>query len=244
VPDARGSVFLVGDSNAGQFTEPVARAANAASLNFTVATHTGCPFADVVTEYASSFDTSGCRRFVEGTIRGLARLRPSLVVVASSSTEYLHAGNGVTFRDRAGRVAKTEQEKARMWRDGLASALHTLDEAGVPVLVVHTVPHFSDFDLRLCPVFRLYRDPGTCGRSITRAEVAGQQRLAASAESAAVAGARRATAIDLTDDLCTPTDCSTYRSGQWIYRDGAHITVGAALKLTGRFTKAIETLVR
>ena len=56
VDDPRGTIVLVGDSNAGQFTEPAASAANAMGYNLTVATSSGCAFVDLVAATEATTD--------------------------------------------------------------------------------------------------------------------------------------------------------------------------------------------
>lgn len=61
----RGTIVLVGYSNAGHFAEPLAAAARAARFDFILATFGGCPFADVVTQYHVLCDEAGCHAFVD-----------------------------------------------------------------------------------------------------------------------------------------------------------------------------------
>ena len=58
----RGRIALVGDSQAGQYTEPVVRAARRAGYETLVVTLNSCPFADVK---ATGTATPGatCARF-------------------------------------------------------------------------------------------------------------------------------------------------------------------------------------
>ncbi len=65
------------------------------------------------------------------------------------------------------------------------------------------------------------------------------KQLSRQAEEQALNGLPLAHAIDFTNDLCSPTECAAYRNGQWLYRDGAHLSVGGALRLLPRFKEAI-----
>ena len=69
---SNGRVVLVGDFQAGQFTEPVVRAAARAGYDAVVATRNACPFGAVVVTRAP--DTAeACARFNDGTMDALTR---------------------------------------------------------------------------------------------------------------------------------------------------------------------------
>ena len=59
VAGSRGEVVLIGDSNAGQFTEPFVRAANALRLTGSVATYSSCPFVETKSVVPFVFSMSG-----------------------------------------------------------------------------------------------------------------------------------------------------------------------------------------
>jgi hypothetical protein len=245
-PHSRGNVVLIGDSNAGQFTEGAVAAAELRGYNLTVAADSGCPFADlVVTESTQRFDSAGCRRFYTSSMAAVARVRPALVIVASSSLEYLHDGNGVTFRDpTTGEVAHSSRDKARLWTRGLASMLQDFSRAGVPVVLVHNVPHFKNFSTLTCPGYKVYRQVSRCNEVRSRVAVAASQRLSRQAEDEALAQTSGAVGVDFTPDICTPTRCETLRGDIWMYRDGAHLSIAGAETLTFRFSSLIAANVR
>jgi hypothetical protein len=77
VSKPRGTVVLAGDSNAGQFTEPVARATNALGLDMAVATASNCPVSDIVIKAPpGSFSPPGCHAYVMELLGRLVRMRP------------------------------------------------------------------------------------------------------------------------------------------------------------------------
>ena len=123
---SNGRVVLVGDSQAGQFTEPVVRAAARAGYDAVVATRNACPFGAVVVTRAP--DTAeACARFNDGTMDALTRMRPDVVVLASRSDFYV------------GDVAA----RAQQWRRGLAAVIERLNDVGTHVVVVHPIPRLE-----------------------------------------------------------------------------------------------------
>jgi lysophospholipase L1-like esterase len=239
VPGAQGTVVLVGDSNAGHFTEPAAAGANAAGFDFTVRTFPDCPFVDLrVTPAGHGGTGPECRRFVAASLAGMVAAPPALVILAASGPIYLTSD--ATFQDpRTGRTATTATSKAAMWTVGLRRALERLHAAGVPAVVVHTVPQWRVWDPRDCANALVYLAPHRCGADQSRAEVDAFRSASIAADDAALRAVPGTASVDFLHDLC-PRDCRTNRGDFWIYRDGRHLSVAGARRLTARFQAIVE----
>jgi peptidoglycan/LPS O-acetylase OafA/YrhL len=243
--EGRGQVLLIGDSNAAQFSEPAASAANRQSLDLTLATISECPFVDLVVGYAHAFHGARCRTFFSRSLAAIREARPELVVIASSSSNYFNFRHKYRFESPyTGERATTADALAPLWEEGLASVLRQLHEAGIPAVVIHTVPHFPHFSLLECPAYRMYLDDGACATSLTRQEVAVQQREALASEARAVAAVPGAVGVDFTADLCDAERCPTKRGDVWLYKDSAHLSVQGAVSLTARFDELIQRNAR
>jgi peptidoglycan/LPS O-acetylase OafA/YrhL len=241
VTGSAGTVMLLGDSNAGQFAEGVAAAANHLGYNATLATYGGCPFADVITHYYSRvYAEEQCRAFVERWVTAVEQRRPALVVLSSASIEYLRPDNGVQFQSPdGGQVARDRSDKARLWQQGLDRILDRWGRAGIAVVLVHQLPHFA-FDLLTCPGFRVERAPTRCGRTASRQQVDSDSELTVSVELSAVRGRPNAGAMNLIDEVCTAERCSPYRGGRWLYRDGAHLSLPESVRLAPKFESVLR----
>lgn len=226
VSPSRGSVVLVGDSNAGHFTEPVASAANAAGYSFHVTTRPACPFADVVLPVRGR-DSNACHRYVESTLAALEVMRPSLVIIARASTTYVRGASSLAA-----------------WESGTRSMVARLSKANIPVLLVHAVPVVDDYNLATCPAIAISSGGTACERTAPRASIEAQQQAVRGAEQRALVGIPEATTVDFTDDLCSAELCTTRRDGVWIYRDSGHLSVPGALQLTPRVSRLIADLAR
>ena len=239
VPDAVGRIVLVGDSNAGHYTEGLQEAANSRQYDLTVATFEACPLADLILHHLPSNPvfTDACRRYVTRMVDELTTREVGLVVIGSVSDLYLQDPSIEFVSEVDGRVASTLEDKASVWQEALTSTLRTLTAAGVPVVVVQPVPHFINWDPRTCSPVRLNR--GGCGRTLQRDEMETMRGPAVTADEAA-ADASGAHTIDLADDLCAPEVCVTNEDGFWRYRDGLHITVGESLRLSDRFATLVD----
>jgi peptidoglycan/LPS O-acetylase OafA/YrhL len=239
-----GTIVLVGDSNADQFTEPVAEAATQLGYGLKIATLGGCPFVDLVRESAppGGFDGNRCYRFVTESVAALRKSPPALVIMAMASPQLVSARDPASLTDPgSGEVATTPRAKARLLERGLASVLRQLAEVGIPTLVIHPIPHLGDvaqdWQALACPAVRIYTH--SCGASVDRSEVERRQQLAREAEHRAVASVPGAASADFTEDLCSADSCAANRNGLWMYRDATHLSVGGALTLTGRFRQLL-----
>ena len=243
---AGGGVLLVGDSNAGQFAEPVRAIAEDEGLSLTLATFGGCPFADVTTTYVDSVrDDEGCKEFINSWKREVQHSRPRLVVVGSASTNYIYSST-VHFSSLDGAsTATTVRDKAALWSEGLASLVGAWSDAGINVLVIHTVPQFSGFDLRLCPAFKVERDVADCAVTASSGLLKERSDLNQRSELAALAGLPKVATLDLFGSVCGQgATCSTFKDGQFAYRDGGHLSVPFALKLQTNIEEAVEPLLQ
>jgi hypothetical protein len=237
-PHARGTVVLIGDSNAGQFTEPVVRAGTRAGFDVSVATASSCPFVRLRVASGSMDD---CTRFNTGSLPALVRARPSLVVVAARTDAYISqstVGLGVLGTRK---LTYAEPQKALLWAQGLHSELAALNQAGIPVIVVRPVPVLP-VDQDACAVILVLS--GGCRASLSRRSVDRALRPALVAETRALVGLPLTSSLDFENELCTAERCSTERGKRVMYRNENHLSVAGALSFTPAFSRAIADHAR
>jgi peptidoglycan/LPS O-acetylase OafA/YrhL len=240
---ARGTVVVVGDSNAAQFGEPVIAAGTRLGYDVTIAARDGCPFADVRSEgLQDTWAGPACPRFVAQTTDALVRRRPSLVVVSFRPDTYIEAvGRGLAPGPRGGTTAWSADGKAALVERRLTTILRRLSAAGIPVLLIHPVP-VVPIPGDDCAVVRVLFD--RCGGSVSRVVADRQLARARAAEDAAAAAAPGTHTLDLEDVLCGRGSCSAVVAGRHLYRNSTHLTVAAARGLTGLFAKELHELAR
>jgi peptidoglycan/LPS O-acetylase OafA/YrhL len=240
VDGARGTILLIGDSNAGQFTEPLLHAAAASRFDVVVATNNGCPFLDVRVD-GTAAGVDGCRRFYLGSLAAIESERPSLVVTAARTDRYLENEPVGIGAATAGAISHDGETKARRWKEGLRSSLQRLTAAGVPVIVIHPAPLLPTEPTDCAAARILLR---RCRDSIRRDELAGIQRRALRAERGALAGLARAKGIDFHDTLCDAELCPSRRGGTDLYRNSNHLSVAGSLTLAEQLEQVIEEHAR
>jgi hypothetical protein len=231
-----GTIVLVGDSNAGQFTEPLAAIAKSLHLRLMLAVQNGCPFVPV-TRVEPSANTQGCSAFVSGSVRELERLHPAVAVVASRSSSYIE--DGTAFAAPSGAGATTDPDrKAKLWESGLSNLLQELGRAGIRVIVVHPVPQIAGWNMDACSPLTLALD--ACHASRSRAAAERERARALWAEDAALRTSPGALGVDFANELCPKGVCSSLDRGQWLYSDKDHLSVDGALRLEAPLQRAIE----
>jgi peptidoglycan/LPS O-acetylase OafA/YrhL len=218
------TVALVGDSNAGHFSEPVAAADAKLGYRTLVATHSSCPFTDV-TMWIDGADGYGrsCRDWVSRTVDVLLRVRPRTVVIGTRADKYIAQGN-IWFGG-----AKTPAAKQLAYAAGVSRIAARLTGAGIAVLLVQPVPRLGVAPDR-CAAALVLLD--RCVSRVSRADAKAELARAV----AAGASVRNVTVVDFFDTLCGPAVCSGAR-----YRDDEHLSVEGALSLEPAFERLIAT---
>jgi peptidoglycan/LPS O-acetylase OafA/YrhL len=240
VPGSRGSILLVGDSNAAQFTEPVVRAGNSAGYDVTLARHYACPFVDLTIDRNGVPDDS-CRSFVNAVLASIERRPPNLIVLATASDQYIE-DRTYALHARTATVASAD-DKAQLFAEALRSVLERMSRAS-RVLVVNPVPRFPNWSLEACSSLDVLLHPAACGADALRASVQLKRRRAVESERSATAQVVGAVTLDVTDQLCDSLKCSTAAEQSWVFRDGGHLSVRGAIMLTDQFAGAIAQLAR
>jgi len=238
VKNAKGTAVLIGDSNAGQFTEGFVAGANAASLNAKVATQSSCPFANLRLWDWSKEDTT-CSYFVSKTLAYLIELKPQYVVIASASDGYIKQ-TYFTFRSSDGKIKyTTPEEKALALQEGLIKISNILRYRRIKVIIVHPVPKFAPWTpIGMAPL-RILGPKKWMDTSITQADAQAARELAVASEEAA-ATESKATTLDLFSELCPNDPCSTLNGSEWGYRDHGHISIANSKNLAGTFQRILS----
>ncbi len=237
VDNPTGKAVLIGDSNAGHFTEAFTAAANQLGLTATVATKSACPFIDLAVVRNGEPDDV-CRQFVAGSLQSLIDSQPNLVVIASANG-YVESDAYVLESPNGDQRFEGADNKATTWELGLQRTITQLQSAEIDVVLVHTVPYFPEWDPRECAPARILLAPNSCGASRSLTEADTDRARVISAESAAAATTNIRT-LDVADQLCPGGTCSTRLGDTWMYRDGGHISIDASIQLTPIFVELLR----
>ncbi|HUY71961.1 MAG TPA: acyltransferase family protein [Gaiellaceae bacterium] len=234
---SKGTIVLIGDSNAGQFTEPLTRAAQQAGYDAEVATLSACPFVTLEV-YGTGSGEANCARFVKGSLRALLGQRPraSLVVIAARSDLYVN-GSAISLASPGTTPTSSSDIKAALWREGLHAILRRLNRAGIPVVVVQPVPVIPHVDPQACAALLILAN--ACAGSVPRTAADNNLRLVDDSEQQAEAGLKNTSSLSVENDLCSAHACSSERGGVVMYRDSNHLSILGAMTLEPQFFKTI-----
>lgn len=200
------SAVLIGDSNAGQFSEPMISAATQNRLDLRIATMSGCRFLEL--EQRTGVESAQCDAFVEGSMEELVRRPPDLVVIANSS-------DNLSGLDR------------RSYEEGLAGTLIRLTDAGAEVAVINVIPKPNVWDPGECGALTLLLDTGECGFDSFRLEDSTATLTAREIENRA-AKQGGAHTWDYSQTLCPGGKCEPLRSGSYLWRDRDHLSIAGS----------------
>jgi len=239
--NSNGEMVLIGDSNAGQFTEGVVAAANARGLDVVVATMAACPFvnAAVSNAYGDSRHDSACRNFVSRSMDRLIDNRPDLVMIASASDLYIEMEKDSIQSFTGIAVAHTPGAKAKVWEVALKEIINQLSSAGIKIIIASPVPRLSlDWEpINMAPVRMILGGVDGVNSGVERSTALRERSRALTAEHAASVGS--AVTLDVFDELCPTEMCWANDGRSWVFRDATHISVASAVMLTGSIDKAL-----
>jgi peptidoglycan/LPS O-acetylase OafA/YrhL len=235
-----GEVVLIGDSQAGQFSEALIGATDRLGAQLLIATTSACPFIDAVYE-ARTRDSEACRAFVDGSLRALEADPPDVVVIGI--TDGYHLDDGATLTDlRSGEVSGDPARRGAIFQEALERNVRRLEAAGVEVVLLGTVPRPVGWDSYRCSSLAVLVDVDRCAFTpFTLAEAPGLARANGFLQGAAAASG--AELWDLNLDLCPAGACRTLLGGAVLWRDSGHISVSASERLAEPVATRLRPLV-
>lgn len=232
-------VYLLGDSNGGQYAEAVVASTEKSGQRAILGTMSGCPFIDI-----DFVDVAGCRNFYENSLSWLSQ-QPSATILLGSANEAV-TDPSVWLQDPLdGAVASATRDKARLWQEALERTIAALRDAGHDVVVIETMPKLGDdafhgnwWNPSRCPLLTVTRDPSSCNARVSLDAEGKRQAPALQAERAASeeSGAR---ILSVRNFLCPEGECSALDNGRWVYRDGLHISTSTSRRMAPLFETAL-----
>jgi hypothetical protein len=233
-------VVLIGDSNAGHFSEAMIGAAQANGASLEIATASACPFVDArITR--SGVAQSSCGAFVRGSLDELVRNPPSLVVIANSTDVYA-TDRSFRFVDAGGTSLGSDSESA--FTAALSRTIEQLRDAGTKVVVVNVVPKPDEWESRRCSNIALIVKQQACGFGNFAPSDDARLAIGTAVESGAT-GLAGADLWSFNTAICPEDRCVAFDDGVLTWKDRGHISVAESEALatiaTGFLAKALES---
>lgn len=232
---ARGTVVLVGDSNAGHFADVVVAAARRNRLNAVVGTESGCPFLQAYLANGA-LDYRACMHSNRVMFSWLLRHHPRLVIISMRS-DLMLAQPAWGFGLHPTTITHDQAGKTMAFEQSLRREVTALTRVGARVILVHPVPNIG-LNEQACAV--VLRITGGCAASQPRTAVDAELRPALLAEKRALQHLQGVSLLDLENALCSTARCSTSIRGIDVYSDRTHLTTDGSLLLTPTFLRAMS----
>jgi peptidoglycan/LPS O-acetylase OafA/YrhL len=237
----KGNILLIGDSNAGQLTEPAIKAANDLGYNLIVATMPACPFVDLKI-YNHNEENTQCMKFIKESLLIMQEVKPSLVIIASASDGYIEQASTTLRLNSSLPIAKTPIEKSIIWTTGLDKVINKITDYS-PILIVHPVPRFHHWSLQSCPAYDVIFNNADCGSSVDKSDAIKWRNRAWASENTVINQNINTFGIDFFNILCDADTCFTNKEDKWIFRDGAHLSVPGSIFLTENLKSKIFNIL-
>ncbi|WP_426623229.1 acyltransferase family protein [Leifsonia sp. McL0607] len=219
-PNGTRSMVIVGDSHARQWVAPLDQLAKSEHMRLVTYVHPSCPMA-LSAVLSKGDENVECTDWVKGSLPSIAALKPAVVVDAALvPTGYEESR--LTLEPTDAQVAAHR------------SALDGFVRDGARVVVMADTP-YEPQDVPNCVAVHPEHQSAVCAGPRATALDGRSQPLLQAAK--AVKGV---TVLDLSDELCTSTDCPVVIGGVIVYKDRHHLTQTYARSL-GPFVQAALT---
>ncbi len=224
---AKGTVLVLGDSQAYALADGLINAANALGYDTVVSSRTGCPFLSRTASGANDFP---CRPWQKAALKYALASNPAVVVIANRSGGYVHPE--IKWRTAAtdgGDAASSVSDAAALWQDGLTGVVKPLREAGIPVVIVGAVPEMPEFTDQRSLFSQAF---GSKALEVSTAKSVAFRKPALDAELAVADEFPGTVVFDPVPALCGADVCSSAVDGKLRYQDETHLTVDGSLLLS------------
>lgn len=236
-------IYLVGDSNAQQYSEAVIGAGAELHRPVVVAAMGSCLPAVMQTRDDAG-DGGPCLRFVADLVRWLGLQRPGTVLLTGSAEAVfgdvpVRATPGAPWvSDRAGRE--------RVVGSGLEQFIRAVQGAGHEAVVIEALPHLPGVEdgwwmPAECPNWTLISNPRGCGTEFPLSVLDARDAQWLRAQHEAV-DRTRARLLPVRAEVCPGGTCATWREGRWVYRDGVHLTAVRSGQLSSYAAQQLRLL--
>ena len=233
VNQPKGTVLLIGDSQAGSISDGVLSATKSLNLNFVVWYHNGCPIFPRPTE-----ERSDCADYQKSIPEVISTVEPDLIIVANKSSLYGMGGGqhgGLSIKNADGSTPDTYSETIQMWTHGIQEIFHTEVLGSSKILYVQQVPTSKQISPTL--IRRSQKNSSfDLSFSANRNKIVQDEKQALNSFS-------NVTLFNPADYLCPNNRCSSSIDGNSVYSDENHLSPYGANLLAPSIGQVIKRLL-
>ena len=230
--DSRGTVLLIGDSQAGAISDGVKIAAESLDFGFAVWYLPACPvFA------RATVGVGNCGEFHAATKELINRLKPSVIVVANKSSLYTTSGpqgGGYVLPKIDGSIPKTYSDSIENWIGGLEEELTKPIFLNSKILLFQQVPPAPKVSPTLLKK--------TFANSRFDLNIVADRNELADRETALLSSVSNLRILDPSKALCPNGSCIQSLGNQSVYSDSFHISPFGAKFLAKSIEESLSSL--
>jgi hypothetical protein len=234
VNQPKGTVLLIGDSQAGSISDGVLSATKSLNLDFVVWYNDGCPIFPRPTE-----ERSDCPDYQKSIPEVISTVDPDLIIVANKSSLYGMGGvqhGGLSIKNQDGSIPDTYSETIKMWTEGIQEIFHTEIFSNSKILYVQQVPTSKPISPTL---IRKSKSNGSFDLSFSsnRNQIVKEERQV-------LEGFVNIEIFDPAETLCPNGRCSTSINGSSLYSDENHLSPFGAEFMSPALGLIIQELLK
>jgi peptidoglycan/LPS O-acetylase OafA/YrhL len=234
VNQPKGTVLLIGDSQAGSISDGVLSATKSLNLDFVVWYNDGCPIFPRPTE-----ERSDCPDYQKSIPEVISTVDPDLIIVANKSSLYGMGGvqhGGLSIKNQDGSIPDTYSETIQMWTEGIQEIFHTEIFSNSKILYVQQVPTSKPISPTL---IRKSQSNGSFDLSFSsnRNQIVKEERQV-------LEGFANIEIFDPAETLCPNGRCSTSINGSSLYSDENHLSPFGAEFMSPALGLIIQELLK
>ena len=234
VNQPKGTVLLIGDSQAGSISDGVLSATKSLNLNFVVWYNDGCPIFPRPTE-----ERSDCPDYQKSIPEVISTVDPDLIIVANKSSLYGMGGvqhGGLSIKNQDGSIPGTYSETIQMWTEGIQEIFQTEVFSNSKILYVQQVPTSKPISPTLIRKSQM-NSSFDLNFSSNRNEIVKEERQVL----------ERFANIEVfnpAETLCPNGRCSTSINGDSLYSDENHLSPFGAKSMSPALGLIIQELLK
>ena len=234
VKQSRGTVLLIGDSQAGSISDGVLSATKSLNLDFVVWYNDGCPIFPRPTE-----ERSDCPDYQKSIPEVISTVEPDLIIVANKSSLYGIGGvqhGGLSIKNQDDSIPDTYSETIQMWTKGIHEIFQTEVFSNSKILYFQQVPTSKPISPTL---IRRSQSNSSFDLSFSsnRNQIVKEERQV-------LEGFANIEIFDPAETLCPNERCSTSVNGSLLYSDENHLSPFGAEFMSPALGLIIQELLK
>ena len=231
-PQSKGSILLLGDSQAESFSDGVLAAASQGNLTATLFTFASCPAMDL----NNKFQNIDCPSYKQ-KVKFISNIRPTYLVLSSGFTPYLEDDNCPLRENNA--CSTTRSDRVNDWFDSFQRLVDQMTDLKQKTVIIVQPPYLTGESSGLSLI----------GKALGRSTLESTQLAMFDQEyfenriREVVSSSSFIKIVYPSFEICKNRTCSPVTKAQrgW-YRDSGHLSKSGSLQLAQEIKKAIQSL--